>query len=551
MTHLLLSLFLLQAPAAGRAAPPPEIVKEFQAAVASLKQGRIAAAEPLLRRLVERYPNEPQFNQALGTLYGMKGDLARAATYLEKAVRLKPSGEAYANLATAYMEQGREADALAAYKKAIALEPGNLTANFNLAGLYLKRDDFPQALPLLERVVRARPGIPEPAYLLALCYSALGRPADGRRALLALPPTTRDREQILLLLGSTALSLGRPAEAQAYYERALKLNPDSVQAAANLGALLVSAGSVERGLELLEAAWKKDPSSYLAGYNLALAYKQMGRLEAARGVLAALLTKHESGELYNLLGDVEGQLKNTPAALEYLQRAAELEPSEQNLFDLGYRLLGTWVLDRAVDVFRKGTEKFPKSARLWMGLGSAYFAQAKNEEAVSAYLRAVETGDDPRTYRFLGLAYLSVGKPRDDVAARFHSYRLGHPNDAWANFYDGYCLSRAGATEEALPLLRRAIELDPKLAEVHFELGNIFSRKGQLEEALAAYQAAVKANPQYQEAYYRLGQAYTRAGRHAEADAALARHEELRKEQAANNEARLRETVLGSWGPKP
>lgn len=512
-------------------------------AVEHLRQGRAGAAEPILRRLLQSYPNEPDINLAVGMLHGLKGEPQKATPYLQKAVRLRPSAQSLTNLAGNYAELGREEEAMAAFRKALQLEPDNLAASVNLAALYLKRDAFSRALPLLERVVRARPGIPETGYMLALCYSALGRPEQARRTLLALPAKARQREEIQLLLGAAALALGRREEAQGHFESALKINPDSVQGAANLGALLVKGGDTKRGLEMLQSAWKKDPASYLAGYNLALGYRQTGNPEGARSVLATLLTKGETGELYNLLGEVEAELKNNRDAVTYLQRAVELDSSETHLFDLGYFFLKQWVLDQALAVFRRGAEKFPKSARLWMGLGSAYFAQANHEEAINAYLRATQYGDDPRAWRFLGAAYMAINLPRADVAARLHKHRLAHPQDAWANLYDGCALSRSGDLEQALPALRRALELDPKLAEAHFELGNIHSQQGRQEEAIAAYQAAVKINPEYAQAYHRLGQAYSRAGRKAEAEAALSRHEELRRRQAVGNEKRLRETI--------
>lgn len=510
---LFLILLLSQGAFAADKAPSAERLAELRAALEHLQQGRAEVAEPLLQRLWQSYPNEPDFNQALGMLYRLKGEAARATPYLEKAVRLRPSAQAYIHLAANYADRGRDGEAVATFRKALALAPANIAARFHLAALYLK----------------------------------LGRPEQTRRTLLALPPKARDQEEIQVLLGSAALSLNQRSEAEAHFERALGLNPDSVQAAANLGALLVASGSTGRGLEMLESAWKKDPDSYLAGYNLALAYKQASKLEAARSVLTALLTKQETGELYNLMGELEASQQNYEGALHHLERAVELEASEAHLFDLGYRLLQLWTLDRAVTVFRRGTEQFPQSARHWIGLGAAYFAQARNEEAINAYLRATESGEDPRAYRFLGMAYEAINIPRADVGARFRRYRLARPQDAWANFYHGYCLSRGGPPERALPLLRRALELDPKLAQAHFELGLVYSRQGQPEKAIAAFQAAVQANPQYQQAYYRLGQAYARAGRQAEADAALARHEELRQQQAAENDARLRQAISSLW----
>ncbi len=470
---ILAVLLLLFLPAAAAATGPPsaQAVKRFQDAVAQWKQGHPEAAEPVLKELCSEYPDEPAFQDALGTLYSLQRQPRLATPYLEQAARLKPSADANAKLAENYAELGRSREAEALFQKALALEPGNIGANMGLASLKMDRDAYAAAAPLLERVVRARPADPQPAYLLAVCYSSLGRAAQARRVLLNLPEKARDREEIQLLLGSASLALHRQDEARAYFERAFQRNPASVPAAANLGGLLVAAGELERGLKLLEAAWQSDHTSYLAGYNLALAYRTKGDFAAARNVLTSLLAQGEKAELYSLLGEVEIELRDGPAAL------------------------------------------------------------------------ATQLGDDPRAYRFLAEVYQAANASRSDVAARFHHYRLTHPNDAWANLCDGYGLLRDGQPEKALPLLERAVQLAPGLAAAHFELGKLYSQQGRREEALRAYEAAVKADPGHPEAWYRLGQAYMRAGRREDAEKALARHEELRRQQAAGIEQRLRGAI--------
>src|SRR5207249_3154298 len=102
----------------------------------------------------------------------------------------------------------------------------------------------------------------EPAYMLALCFSAMNQPAQSRATLLKLPAKARDLEQVLLLLGANTATLGDKKEALKYYERANELNPISVPVLANLGSLLVKEGQRDRGVELLEKAWKNDKASY-------------------------------------------------------------------------------------------------------------------------------------------------------------------------------------------------------------------------------------------------------------------------------------------------
>jgi len=534
--------------AVGQTAAPPPSKTPIEAAVGHIQAGRLPAAEAVLVKLIKESPNDPRVNETLAYLYNLKGEPARALLYWQRSIKIRPSGAAFAGLAATLAELGRDQEAETNFRKALSLEPGNLLASYNLAGLFLKREDFEQAAPLLEKVVRSAPGQPEPTYLLALCHSGRRRPEQAQATLLTLPAKARDREPIQLLLGSLALELKKPDEARKYFERVLQLNRASVQGAANLGALLALGADPARGIELLEQAWKSDKTSYLAGYNLALAYKQSGKPEQARSVLATLLTKGESGEIYNLLGSVEAALKNPKDAVSYLERAVELDPRESHVFDLGYQQLLTYSLKEAQATFQRGVERHPAAARLWMGLGTTFFAQARNEEAVTAYLRAAEKNDDPRVLRFLGNAYLTLNNPRDDVASRFRQYRRAHPDDAWANFYEGYGLSRAGDSEQALPLLQKAVQVDPKLAEGHLELGNVMARQGRVNDALASYQAAIAANPQYQQAYYRLGQTLMKAGRQAEAEVALKKHEELRAQEAAGNEARMQAVIRSLEG---
>ena len=59
--------------------------------------------------------------------------------------------------------------------------------------------------------------------------------------------------------------------------------------------------------------------------------------------------------------------------------------------------------------------------------------------------------------------------------------------------------------DEAIASLREALELDPKVALVHYNLGLALSNKGQSDEAIASYRIAVELNPKNAEAHTNLG----------------------------------------------
>jgi tetratricopeptide (TPR) repeat protein len=80
--------------------------------------------------------------------------------------------------------------------------------------------------------------------------------------------------------------------------------------------------------------------------------------------------------------------------------------------------------------------------------------------------------------------------------------------------------------------VRRALELDPKLAEAYLSqgVGNYYlpaSFGGGVELAIRDFRKAIELNPQLAEAHLWLGLALRKAGKHAEARAALERSLEL------------------------
>jgi tetratricopeptide (TPR) repeat protein len=73
--------------------------------------------------------------------------------------------------------------------------------------------------------------------------------------------------------------------------------------------------------------------------------------------------------------------------------------------------------------------------------------------------------------------------------------------------------------DEAMSEYRQAIELDPKYAAAHNNLGGIFHAKRRLDEAAAEYRRAIELDPKYALAHYNLGTALYLMGRFDEAEA--------------------------------
>jgi tetratricopeptide (TPR) repeat protein len=88
--------------------------------------------------------------------------------------------------------------------------------------------------------------------------------------------------------------------------------------------------------------------------------------------------------------------------------------------------------------------------------------------------------------------------------------------------------SRTGRHDDAIGLLKQALQLDPRLARGHLKLGMAYGSLGHFDLAIASLREAAALDPAYPEAHATLGLTLLLAGRPAEARAALVRAVELR-----------------------
>jgi serine/threonine-protein kinase len=105
-----------------------------------------------------------------------------------------------------------------------------------------------------------------------------------------------------------------------------------------------------------------------------------------------------------------------------------------------------------------------------------------------------------------------------DAASK--EYRLAiqlDPKGASPHNNLGTALYAKGQLEEAISEYRLAIKLDPKSADLHHNLNAALYAKGQLEEAIRECRLAIKLDPKFAQAHGALGLVLAEQGRFAEA----------------------------------
>ena len=293
-------------------------------AMAAHRQGRLAEAETLYRRILARVPQHFDALHLLGVIAYQLRDHRAAIQLIGQALQLDPrSAPAWVNLAAAQRALGEAQAALASYDRGLALQPALPEALLNrsalLAGLgqaeaaiagydrllglqpllvaahygrataLLALGQLEAALAGFDRTLAIEPNLAEALANRGVVLRALGRSEaalDSLDRALALRP---DLPEALNNRGSVLLDLHRAAEAVASYDRALALRPGDAEFLNNRGVALSALGEVEAAIASHGAALRSRPDHAEALNNRGSALRELGRHEAAAEDYARLL----------------------------------------------------------------------------------------------------------------------------------------------------------------------------------------------------------------------------------------------------------------------
>jgi len=274
------------------------------------------------------------------------------------------------------------------------------------------------------------------------------------------------------------------------------------------------------------------------------------------------LAHGDSAELHEQLAEIEEREGRPVDAVHEYQRAAEMQPSEPNLFAWGAELLLHHAPEPAIEVFAKGHRLYPQSSRMMLGLGAALYAQRSKEQAEQIILDACDVNPtDATPYLFLGR--LLVTEPVIPAAwvDRMKRFATLRPKMAMSHYLYGVVLIKEGAHREHADLaeaeLKRAIELDPHLGDAYLQLGILYTQREDFPAAISALQKAIENTPVPDDAHYRLAQIYRRTGETEKAREEIAlfkQLEEQKNEQAERERHEIPQfvyTLRGQSGTPP
>ncbi len=268
--------------------------------------------------------------------------------------------QAWFDLGFAQSHQGKTAEAIAAYKKAVALDPKWFEAQQNLGLALAKSGDLSAAAAALKIAVTLKPTIG-------------GQPALAA-AWLSLAQVTEESQ---------------PQDSFAAYQKAAELNPTNSEAQLGIARMADRSGNAaaaEQQYLKLAATGNNDSIEHLIGLYL----KQKRFADAETWLHKYIAANPQSSAAQLQLGKLLAAEGKPQEAIAVLEPAYKASPDPKLARDLASLYLETKQYPAAADLFRPLIAQNPKDAQLHLDYGTALMHQLKYAEAQAILLKSVQ-----------------------------------------------------------------------------------------------------------------------------------------------------------------
>jgi tetratricopeptide (TPR) repeat protein len=512
------------------------------------KIGRIRDAVLEAQDLVKRDPSNLEAHKLLGRIYlrslgdmdqGAQTDqmLKQAVAEYERIVELEPGNvEDHLLLGRLYSANHEQMKAKAQFEAAHKIEPDSEDAVLNLARIYAEQGQFNEAIDLLSSVP-ADHRTPKLELALGGIYDQrmdTKNAIDAYRRSLALEPDNLDAERSL---AQDLLANNQTEEAMKIYQDIAAADPQDPVAYIRMSEILRRSGKYDEALATLKKAKALVSDSLEITYNEALIDDSLGRLDDAATALQKMVaaTDHTDGQysdaeksnrvlfLDRLANVYREQNKTDEAAAIYRQMIA----LGGDLAVRGYQFLIETYQEaheqpKALAAAQEGADKFPKKLDLKLALASQ-MADSGQADAALKLVHGLLNGSptDREVYLQLGSMNTRLHRYAEATAALDQAEKLTTSKDeqVFLDYYRGENFDRQKNEAAAEQQFRKILAIDPNNSLALNYLGFMFADHGvKLEEAVTLLKRAIELDPQNGAYLDSLGWAYFKLGQYQQAE---------------------------------
>jgi tetratricopeptide (TPR) repeat protein/HEAT repeat protein len=331
----------------------------------------------VLQRLAQSSSGDPGHLVDLGDRYFQDGKEALAMqTWKRILVVVVPRAKALAALGDVYLEHDKTSEALAAYREAVQLEPGNLATKKSLAAALERTRSYHEARMLYEDIV-AKAREKGDKVLARECrtrvVSLWGMEHVLEQQLPALQKqfaSTPPDVEAGRMLAEAQLHLRRLADAEGTLRRVIQIAPGDAESYLALERVLVQQAVGVQG------------------------EKKIGEAIAVLEKLAEVEPKR-ARELYQRMAQYARQIYKDEDAIRYAARAVELNPDDaEGHHHLGQMYRSKQDTARAIAEFRAAITKNDRLFAVYFELADLLLSQGQTDEADRLFRRVIRGAPD-------------------------------------------------------------------------------------------------------------------------------------------------------------
>jgi tetratricopeptide (TPR) repeat protein len=460
-------ILLAMGVSAAAAAQPAEVAARSRAASEAMQAGRFDEAAGIYRQLVEAMPREAGLLMNLGMALAMAGREREAVEPLRRALAIDATLlPAHLFLGSSYLALGEPRQAIAPLERVVAAQPREIDHRRMLARAYSEDGRLNDAVAQLRRVTELAPALPAAWYALGHAYNAVTQEALG-----SFEREPEDSAWRRLLVADALAADGRLTDAFALYRQAGEALPDMPLIAHAVARLYEKAGhpewaGVERrkaGLPPAACAKRRAACEFLAGrHRSALGAAAAGEDPESRYVRA-----RAAAEL--ALSAFE-RLDALPDSRERREVRAALARNERRYLD-------------AVKETEAALGFAPRDPALLDDLGTALYLAREYGRAADVLKPLVERSPDARLLAVYGDSLLQLQRVDEAVPVLRRAVQADSTHPA-ARLALGRAYALQGEHAAALPLLHSQLAADAD-GSVHAQAARSYAALGEKDKAAA------------------------------------------------------------------
>ncbi|MDX1982292.1 MAG: tetratricopeptide repeat protein [Bryobacteraceae bacterium] len=460
------------------------------------EMGKPEEAIKYLREVHARAPKHLNSALALAQVAVQSGDRAAAEEILKKMLEQQPvPAGAHAALGVFYVSTQRDGAAEAQFRNELKADPKHEQSLLQLAALLERTGHADEAGEYYRRLSAL--GRPEykPAYgiYLARHKTADEAIAEFRRLFEDAPNDRQARDRLVTVY----VAARRAPEALKLLEAALARNPRDVTALVGRASILLTKGSREDARRDVDQALQLEPTSAAGHYVRARVQRAGGEMAAQRSELEEALRLEPTFLAARLeLADLYLQSRQPDAAAATLSGAT----AEQKK-TLAFAVIENWTLIRKgnLEAARKSVAgamaRFGGNPEFVLQDGVVRLAGRDYDGARASLEKVLEASpNDSRALRALARSYEAQNRNREALeAVRRHA--TGHGSALAAQMVYATTLLRGGERAEARKVLTHLKTVRPEDVTAELILSKLDVEDGKAADASQRLEAVVKAEP--------------------------------------------------------